>query len=60
MHARLCFVIRVFLTCFAGVSCFWQEVEWVSEVSTVKDNSWLADSFSSLLGAASEVRETRN
>ena len=35
-----------------------QEVQWVSDVSSIKDNSWLADSFSSLLGPTSEVGKT--
>lgn len=37
---------------------FWfllQDVKWVSNVSSVKDNSWLADSFSSFLGAEETV-----
>ncbi|CAN0154943.1 unnamed protein product, partial [Ectocarpus sp. 12 AP-2014] len=32
-----------------------QDVEWVSDVSTIKDNSWLADSFSSLLTPTEEI-----
>eukprot|EP00752_Nemacystus_decipiens_P003738 g3444.t1 len=31
-----------------------QDVEWVSDVSSIKDNSWLADSFSSLLSTTAE------
>ncbi|CAM9124531.1 unnamed protein product [Choristocarpus tenellus] len=31
-----------------------QEVSWVSDVSSVKDNSWLADSATSLLGPTAE------
>ncbi|CAM9471359.1 unnamed protein product [Discosporangium mesarthrocarpum] len=32
-----------------------QQVKWVSSVSTIKDNSWLADSATSLLGSSAEV-----
>lgn len=38
---------------------FGQGVEWVSEVSSIKDNSWLADTSSSLLGPTAEVKPTR-
>lgn len=33
-------------------------MKWVSDVSTVKDNSWLADGGSSLLGPTAEVRQS--
>lgn len=32
-----------------------QEVSWVSEVSSIRDNSWFADSFGSLLGNSLQV-----
>eukprot|EP00903_Cladosiphon_okamuranus_P013795 g12838.t1 len=37
-----------------------QDVKWVSDVSSVKDNSWLADSFSSLLSTTAEPIPTAN
>lgn len=36
-----------------------QDVRWVSDVSSVKDNSWLADSSSSLLWPFAQVRTWR-